>query len=270
MIEVVRELPRSLRSGYRKHLSPIGLVQGLACGPVRGNPHTEPVSIFGSSNIRQWVRGDSGMTLAGSNISAWNDRSSGGWHYTQGTAGKRPTKLLDPTLNNLPVALLDGVDDTLTSSLLLDKVSISATTIFAVVCVPSYGAGSVLFGSNTTNGADLVVYSHASPGIGTSAAASNLFTAPPANTWFRLAVIFSNNANGVGTDVVRIGAGYITSQLVGDTDADTVGRKMSPFTVYPGNFKVWELLYVAGIPTTQQLNEYDSYVTRVTSGSVLL
>jgi hypothetical protein len=37
-----------------------------------------------------WVYGDTGITLNGSNVSAWNDQSGNAHHFTQGTAAKQP------------------------------------------------------------------------------------------------------------------------------------------------------------------------------------
>lgn len=55
---------------------------------------------------------NSSVTNASGNASQWNDRSGNGYHYTQGTSGRRPA-ILNGELNGLRVLSFDGVDDSL-------------------------------------------------------------------------------------------------------------------------------------------------------------
>lgn len=42
------------------------------------------------SGLTGWYRADMGITLNGSNVSAWADQSGNGYHITQGTGGSQP------------------------------------------------------------------------------------------------------------------------------------------------------------------------------------
>ncbi len=50
-----------------------------------------PLTIFGSTDLKLWLRSDLGVTLNGSTVSAWADQSGNGNNFSQGTALKQPT-----------------------------------------------------------------------------------------------------------------------------------------------------------------------------------
>jgi hypothetical protein len=55
------------------------------------------------SGLQFWVRGDLGITLNGSNVSAWADQSGNGRNNTQGTAALQPAyNTTDANYNNQP------------------------------------------------------------------------------------------------------------------------------------------------------------------------
>ncbi len=55
------------------------------------------------------------VTLSGSNVSNWDDKSGNGNHVTQGTAGNQPT-LVNNVQNGLPAIRFDGTDDYMVTS----------------------------------------------------------------------------------------------------------------------------------------------------------
>jgi hypothetical protein len=56
-----------------------------------------------------WLEADYGVTESGGAVSAWGDRTSNAYSFTQGTAGNRPT-LTAAQINGLPVLRFDGGD----------------------------------------------------------------------------------------------------------------------------------------------------------------
>lgn len=83
---------------------------GLGIGipsPGGGPPAWTPKSL--GSTLKLWLRGDLGVTLNGSNVSAWADQSGNGNHVTQATGAKQPT-FVASGINNKPTLTFDGGD----------------------------------------------------------------------------------------------------------------------------------------------------------------
>lgn len=82
-----------------------------------GGSSVTPQTIFGS-DLFQWVRGDLGVTLNGSTVSAWADQSGNGRHWTQGTAANQPTFVAsDARFAGKPSVEFDGSNDSLQNAL---------------------------------------------------------------------------------------------------------------------------------------------------------
>lgn len=62
-----------------------------------------------------WLRADLGITLNGSNVSAWADQSSSDADYTQGTAANQPAYITDGW-SGQPVVRFDGTNDFLAAT----------------------------------------------------------------------------------------------------------------------------------------------------------
>jgi len=70
-------------------------------------------------NLVSWLRADMGITLNGSNVSAWADQSGNGNHVTQATAVKQPTYVAsDASYNGLPTVSFGGAQSMNTAALL--------------------------------------------------------------------------------------------------------------------------------------------------------
>lgn len=68
-------------------------------------------------NLLAWYRSDKGITLNGSNVSAWADQSGNGRHLAMGTAARQPAySAADAVFNSRPSITTDGVDDALSAS----------------------------------------------------------------------------------------------------------------------------------------------------------
>jgi hypothetical protein len=67
-----------------------GKLEKLISSGTIGDPSLSFVSPAG---LKVWLRGDAGITLNGTTISAWADQSGSGNHLIQNTAGNQPTYL---------------------------------------------------------------------------------------------------------------------------------------------------------------------------------
>lgn len=65
-------------------------------------------------NLVLWLRSDLGITLNGSNVSAWADQSGNGNNVSQGTAAQQPVfNSTDSSIRNKPSLTFDGSNDVL-------------------------------------------------------------------------------------------------------------------------------------------------------------
>ena len=67
-------------------------------------------------NLAYWYRRGTGITLNGSNVSAWNDQSGNARHLSQGTATNQPAWLASGGPGGGSYIDFDGVDDFLSGS----------------------------------------------------------------------------------------------------------------------------------------------------------
>lgn len=93
------------------------------------------------SGLQLWLDGsDSGsVTLNGSNVSQWNDKSGGGRHATQGTSGSQPA-YSSASLNNRATLSFDGTSDDVAGS--LSYTLTSQTVIVVARLTAASGAGA--------------------------------------------------------------------------------------------------------------------------------
>lgn len=91
------------------------------------------------SNLRLWLRSDSNITLNGSNVSAWGDKTANANNFTQATAADQPVYFTDSTLGNKQVVQFNNADN----------VSIAASP---VSLQPLLGGWSVFFLTKLTTG----------------------------------------------------------------------------------------------------------------------
>jgi hypothetical protein len=90
-------------------------------GAALGSPSSATVTIVDNdgagtmptTGLSLWLKGDAGVTLAGSGVSQWSDQSGSGRHATQTSFTSRPT-VAAGALNGLPALAFDGVNDYLT------------------------------------------------------------------------------------------------------------------------------------------------------------
>lgn len=76
---------------------------------------TGPGGVGNSSNNQLWLKSTTGLTLNGSNVSAWADQSGSGNTVTQATSSAQPL-LVNNEMNGKPVVRFDGINDFLFNS----------------------------------------------------------------------------------------------------------------------------------------------------------
>lgn len=140
--------------------------------------------------LNLWLRGDLGITLNGSTVSAWADQSGNAANASQGTAGNQPTYFASGGANNLPY------------------IKQTDTTSYMTGAISNFGAGTTTL---------LVVCDYQSNGLGTNG--------PVATTNNTLAV--NSGASLLYVPVTPLQYGRIESVGAGTIDA-TYGAAFAP------------------------------------------
>lgn len=263
------------RLGTGGRLSRRGVKLGSASGPVSlGVPDTIP-------DLFAWYRGDYGITLNGSNVSAWADQSSPAVSMAQGTAGNQPPYVVaDANYNgNSYVGPLDGTADHLVAGAAADWEFLhtgAGMTIAIAFRTGALGAIRRLFdninGTSTALGITCL-YTSASPAalsvvIGNGAAtvvSASTAASITATTTYRL--IFRHatentpdwdlSLNGVtttGNNAAAPGSGAAAATL-------NIGRRTGGIQLFDGSFAEM-IVYNRAISDAEKTTLNDYLVTR--------
>ena len=229
---------------------------------VYGNP----LSIFGSANVLQWVRADRGITL-GTGVSAWADQTANANNYSQATGGKQPVyNTVDPTLGNKPTITFDGVDDTLIDAgFTLPAPGTTPASALSVLKIVAESTNGAPYGDASAGGVISLIQGGAGAHqLRAQCGAVGATTTFSAGQWMRTHSDFTGGAS----DVSRTGSSQSTG-LAGNATAS--GRAIgSVGTGLFCNCAVFELVYLNFIPSAAQLAAYDAYVNAITGGTVAL
>ena len=106
-------------------------------------PRTPPISFLG---LALWLKADAGVTLSGSDVTAWADQSGNG-NNASSSGGTRPT-FVSNTLNSKPVLRFDGAGQKMA---LTSSIGGTAYTIFIVCKNNDNTNGSMFFWSTDEN-----------------------------------------------------------------------------------------------------------------------
>lgn len=106
-----------------------------------------PERFRGSATLVLQLRADLGITLNGSNVSAWADQSGQGHNVTQGTASLQPL-FIPNAKNGQPGVRCDGVDDFLkASAFTLNQVE-TALVVYKYLTINISGTHDIAFDGN--------------------------------------------------------------------------------------------------------------------------
>jgi hypothetical protein len=220
----------------------------------RRNTFFIPVAFTPASltNLKLWVKSDTGITLVGSKVSAWADQSGNGNNLTQGTDANRPT-FVSSQLNGYGTVQFDGINDKMVSpSFTLAQ----PETIFIVYKNPSFDAGGYIFDGITGDSGGYFQYG-SSPFVYMYAGASFTPITGIAGAYFLATCIF----NGASSKHQRNNA----AEQTGNAGAASMGGftlgSYAGGTGYEGNPHVAEVVVMSGVATAAQRNNMKTYVT---------
>ena len=117
------------------------------------------------TNLKMWLRADSGITLNSSYVSSWTDQSTNGYILSQGTAASQPLYVPN-ALNDKPVLRFDGGDD------FLKELTFSCnqpSTYFMVWKCTDHSNQALIIDTDYNVARNVIFYWESSYGIGLSA-----------------------------------------------------------------------------------------------------
>lgn len=164
----------------------------------------EPTDIAG---CQLWLDGDDDATFtydSGTLVSAWNDKSGGSRHFTQGTSGRFPDR--NATLNGLDVVTFDGSNDHLVYN---GAVGAAPFTFFAVAKLSVAADYKFLIDSASSPFAEIFRESGAG-GVWAFAGSAQLNSATSPDT---NAHMFSAHFNGASSELWLDGASIKTGNV---------------------------------------------------------
>jgi hypothetical protein len=209
--------------------------------------------------VLHWIRSDLGITLNGSNVSAWADQSGAGNHYTQGTGAAQPAYTAsDATLNNQPSVLFDGSDDFMASS--FDPPTPGAgvvTYVWLIAKSITWTSNDVIYGTQAV-GNCTVFQGGASPQYAMfGSGGANVNGACTLGNWARIGAAFSSSTS----DVIRVISTNVTGGNAGAQNSSSSeighGADLLGFC----NFRLAELFVANRAPTGPEATALDAYVT---------
>jgi hypothetical protein len=223
-----------------------------------------PLSLITSVPVIQWVRGDLGVTQAGT-VSQWDDQTTNAYHFTQATSGKRPVyTATDATLGNLPTITGDGTDDTLDNAAMPNG---SSNWFSGIVKVITWTASKAVWGKNT-GGTEcgLLYMASGSPSLAlyNGNAVINLNGGLPVGTWGRVETHLINSA----ACYLKLRSTVVTGASAGALSATGCALFSSGGAAF-GNVAIAERVVCSGKPTAPEIAALDAYYTaRYGSGLV--
>lgn len=221
-----------------------------AGGAIGGGSVVSPQTIFGSS-LKLWLRSDLGITLNGSNVSAWDDQSGNGNHVTQATPANQPAyNASDAAYANRPT-----VEATLTTHYLASgafAVSQPCTIIFvgeidtsfctAISTGTSAGTNPIIFNS----AGNVAINAGVTRGSGVGATTKHSTLAE-----------FNGVTSFVGVD------NWLTGGVTGDAGASAIAA-LGVGAYTNGTFgsvgKCAEVIILSGLATAPQKTQLAAYL----------
>lgn len=172
---------------------------------------TSPLIILGAALVAWW-RADLGITLNGSNVSAWADQSGNGWHLTQGTAVNQPAFSASGGPNSQAMVNFDGTNDVLPNAALARPAPGTEPSLIFLILRQDVYANRRFCGAGVSNTLN-IHQSALDPQIRMLNAANGpTNSALVVGAWGRIIGFFNNNT----TDYLKIIATTVTGTNCGN------------------------------------------------------
>ena len=245
------------------------------------NPDIEPTPPWAPSdftNVQYWWRADLGVTTSGTDVTNWVDQING-LDITQTNAANRPTLIASAaTLNGQAVITFNGTTDWLSSKTSPAAVSSTDVTTLSVYRIPNTTPGDgIIFGYSGIGpyagrmfpdgvSGNLRNYTQWASGGSTTVIESPMTSGNKFYYW--------NYDTSAGSEVYAYNTLSTTSKVSGGLTGRTnnqnlvvaVGATINSVgnnTVFGGRYIELvsaENVVIYGTPTTQELNDWKSYV----------
>jgi len=228
------------------------------------------------TNVQYWWTADAGVTEAGTGVSVWTDQINS-FQLEQGTDANRPTLTTSADLNNQNTIRMNGTSDFLYST----TTPASRTGDFTILAVydlasSTPGAGIVVGTSYIIGGADGRIWLDALsgnqrifdegfsnlPGVGTNIESPATAGAHAVKLRYSGTSVYyaldtlSESTKGTGGNSNQNWAASSTI-CTGAAVSSTAGAVFLSRYI---SMDISEIVYVYGTPTTDEMNEWASYV----------
>jgi hypothetical protein len=241
------------------HAMRLGEGIGLSKQPTQSAAWT-PISL----QPTVWFRADKGITLNGSNVSAWADQSGNGNSASQGTSGDQPAfSATGNPLGGASVVWGGGVSGVSTNAMTIG--AFSALSTGAVVATVQYAATlssirQLVNGLESGANGDWEVWTQSSKTqfyAGATKASGSTFTG---STWHTIVANFAASASSqLFVDGVSQATGTVGTNSFGGSGF-TLGNTVTP-TSAGWHGGMTEFLIVPTTLTTAQVAQYSTWAT---------
>jgi hypothetical protein len=240
----------------------LGLGLGLSSAPGAGGAAVVRFYSF-FTGVIQSIQSDLGITTISGGVSQWDDQV-GTNHYTQATAGTRPTVGVGP--NSFPEIIFDGVDDFLNCALDLPAPGTTPTFVWAVYRIISAPAGNApIVGGDRTTGC--FVYSPAGSKSTNqyNGTVTNSNSGSAGSNYVRGEFLFSNSAS----DYSKAGSTVVLSGTPAGNQDPGASRNLGGGSGNTAlNVGLLALVHLNNAPSTGQKAAADAAVTAKYGASV--
>ncbi len=205
------------------------------------------------SNNVLWLdaKDASTISLNGSTVSQWSDKSGGGNNVTQGTASNQPTYQATG-LNGKPTLVFDGNLTSLYLSAFSKPFTSQPITVF---CVVQFGA-TLVTSQNVFDSATRFIFGVDATYAGTSLS----YTASTVNTPHQHSLIYNNTSSINRRDGIQVASGTVGANA--PSDMRIGGRFDGVNHNYNLNGKLSELIFYDRLLPTSEIEQVESYLDR--------
>jgi len=227
----------------------LSLRQGLGLDSVRGLGGSWTPS---DDNVVAWYKNKTGITLSGSDVSAWADSSSNSYDMVQATATKQPAY-------NASTGVLTFDDSDVQNLQSSGQISLSGAFTVGIRCNPST-FNNVLVGDNTSSNEFFKYTSSSNIRVKIDGNVGNLPLDSGTFDSGILTIVITRN----GSDVVTLHKNGVaqstTATVAGTADIDAIGIRNPDINSYDGDISEIQIFDSTSSALTTNINTYLSAI----------